>query len=1154
MKIAKRLLLVSAVMFTYACSHPLEIRGKGEGDIDSSSGTRDCSYADYQAEATNCTKNNVVFDYDETYTGVPAAGSQFRRWGSYCRMSLDNTCSFNYSAAEVQQAWFKTVPALQAVFRPLVNPGFVTVLMGNESFDPIAAGLDGHAQGNGFAAATTTRFQANGDDGAPEALWNDVVQRAAIQSVLDAGDVDVVGMTWSPTYPSDQGYEDWMLYALQQNPDTRFFVSVPWPANPAGLSAAQFASDYAANEAAVHALVDTLRERFPRVDIYSIPTGASAVDLYALFDASNLPDVTGLVGAAADSVFSSGTGEPGDILTELAGLHWVSAIYGVDLSSYTYAPSFITDLKVIADGNLDDHPLLYRAPPEVLPDADGDGIPDRFEPIELTDLLPAATRGIFQVKPGDGAVGAAASGADWHMGALQLLTRFSGGMDIAGSARRLLLAQMGDDPREFLLLAALAGEATFASVTNGIALTPTAAHLGYSLWSIAGTDLEVAQLNSVHLAVGSRAMLESALDVLDGGKPGIDMGPFGFELAALSTPGYANAFIYGLPAQAGPVTSPGDGTASLTQATAVNAIFNLDGDTLSGALNFFTPNATTYSSRLDAVLDGYDAPPQAGFSNILAVNLNDLSATDDVLPLLRTLLQDMDAVEYTDAVIEGGNNPWLNFTVDADPSSIYISYEFAGATERAAFEAAHLPPGFTLEPIRVLESDTPKYILILNIYQSSGGLVTGARAEWSAFVTDPDTGVPRYLVVQAAAAAISADSVNLLTNPEPVTHELTPTSIDSYVGIVDEVTEIESTYFQSSIVWPQVPQTLAPFAREFAVANDFIYWGNAVADHTLFNASVHNRPGVLISNSDITITDNSPWAAFVNPAPIHTVVYTGPLDIVISPWWNFDAPYLDVTPSFLTTLINFKNNFYPGLVQGLARDNIRGEGLVLTPGQRGISVPTAQYHFPVTDTAGLLGAAGAGAYTPMALALFDGEAAGHYLTLSVYGQEDDACGVRVEWSTYVDNGSGQPMTLELDAGASEPCFDTNVFMTPALDITHGISGSWLDTEINTPFLTFDATTDLSLAIPLLASLDHIEAGDWTCSLAGVCDSGYYGEGIVTAPADVADGIAVSITMSTPWDAFIDAAGVRVGVRDEPYDQAFNLSRNLRPYAAPAPAP
>ena len=250
-----------------------------------------------------------------------------------------------------------------------------------------------------------------------------------------------------------------------------------------------------------------------------------------------------------------------------------------------------------------------------------------------------------------------------------------------------------------------------------------------------------------------------------------------------------------------------------------------------------------------------------------------------------------------------------------------------------------MPAGFTLAPIRILDTDAPTFFLVLNVYQSSGGLVSGARAEWSVFVNDPEGGHPRFLVVQAAASDISADPVNLLTLPEPVIHQLVAGKILSYVGVKDANGLIESNYFTSRITWPQQNEIRVGFTREFVAANDFIYWGNGVADRGLYNASVHNREGVRIPDGEIEILDESRWANYIKATPKHSYVYLNPLDIVVSPWWNLDAGYLDVSSSMRQQLIDFKNGFYPATLQAIAAAAVAGAGDALDRG--GKSRPAA---------------------------------------------------------------------------------------------------------------------------------------------------------------------------------------------------------------------
>jgi hypothetical protein len=484
--------------------------------------------------------------------------------------------------------------------------------------------------------------------------------------------------------------------------------------------------------------------------------------------------------------------------------------------------------------------------------------------------------------------------------------------------------------------------------------------------------------------------------------------------------------------------------------------------------------------------------------------------------------------------------------VGQDPNSIFINFEFRDSATRAAFSAEHLPAGFTLAPIRILDTDVPRYFLVLNIYQSSGGLVEGARAEWSVFVNDPNTGEPRFLVVQAAAETISADSVNLLTPPEPVSHTLEPDAISSYVGVVDEATGEESLYFSSRINWPQQPETLVSFHREFAAANDYIYWGNAVADRGLHNASVHNRNAVLITGSQIAFTDNSRWSQYVKPEPVHTVVYRNALDIVISPWWNLDADYLDVTEEYRQTLIDFKNGFYPGMVLGLAEAAMRGVGYALGTFTDGATVPTTRYYFTITDPQALLASVGAGGrFTLLPVALHGGEAPDYYLSLVVQGRGNDSCGLRADWVTYVAGDNGRPQTLVLDTLASDACLDPVALLGLPAIVDNRVEGQHIDTRVLSPFARFVAQLDMSHAEDALSSLDLIEAGDRTCSLNAVCDHHFYDGQILVQPVKrtTAEDVVID-ELHTPWDDYIRTRPAQVTVQQGPATYATNAWKNV----------
>lgn len=357
----KLLLCLTVLALLAGCSHPLEIYG--EGDLLSASGDRDCLLEQSEADAPDCSQNLVFGDYLESYFAVPRAGWKFHRWANYCVEDEEGTCSFAFDADVVNEFAGQTVPPLQAIFRPLVNTGLNSVYIGHSFFVPLSSGMAFHAQEAGFADHSQWQFFSGGASGAPLALWNNATKRATIQAQLDAGDVDVLGMTYHPNYPTVEGYRNWVDYALAQNPDTRFFIALPWSTSPGGMSAGAYESFWHSYHAALsHSLIDTLRADYPGVDFYCIPYGQSAAELYSLYEAGNLPDVDTLVSSSGDAIFSDAFGHADEILVSLGRLVWLRAIYGVDLTAYAHDPGYITDLKAIAHDIMDTHDPAYNAP------------------------------------------------------------------------------------------------------------------------------------------------------------------------------------------------------------------------------------------------------------------------------------------------------------------------------------------------------------------------------------------------------------------------------------------------------------------------------------------------------------------------------------------------------------------------------------------------------------------------------------------------------------------------------------------------------------------------------------------------------------------------------------------------------------------------
>ncbi len=226
----------------------------------------------------------------------------------------------------------------------------------------------------------------------------------------------------------------------------------------------------------------------------------------------------------------------------------------------------------------------------------------------------------------------------------------------------------------------------------------------------------------------------------------------------------------------------------------------------------------------------------------------------------------------------GREMPLVPFTVEADPPSVYYVFRIRPEVVPALGDRLGLPSHLPITPIRCLVDDDPEHLLVLNVYRVSG-LANGLRAEWSVFVADT-SGVPRYLVFDARSSKVSMDPVDIITRASPVKHRREGAVISTQVG------EGEGA-FTSTIHMPSGEDAarVSP-APEWAIANDFIYWGNGICDRTFYAAGMVDPSQSKIPASAFTVQDDTPWAELVEPEPVHVLVLDDAIELVISPWEN----------------------------------------------------------------------------------------------------------------------------------------------------------------------------------------------------------------------------------------------------------------------------
>lgn len=241
--------------------------------------------------------------------------------------------------------------------------GYNTLFMGHSFFIPVASGMAAHVERAGIIGHTQELVFSGGDTGAPQALWEDASKKAEVQALLDSGNIDLLAMTYHPSYPSIDGYKNWVAYALQKNPDTKFLIALPWWLIPTELDAETYAGVWTdAHPSIVHEHIDALRSAYPDNNFYCVPYGEGAGELYKLYEQGNLTDVNSLVSRTADtSIFVDDFGHANNILVDLSRLIWLQSIYNIDLNAYDYDPTYTTDLKVMAADIMSRHESAYDA-------------------------------------------------------------------------------------------------------------------------------------------------------------------------------------------------------------------------------------------------------------------------------------------------------------------------------------------------------------------------------------------------------------------------------------------------------------------------------------------------------------------------------------------------------------------------------------------------------------------------------------------------------------------------------------------------------------------------------------------------------------------------------------------------------------------------
>ena len=233
------------------------------------------------------------------------------------------------------------------------------LFIGHSFFKPFANNMEPLQQAAGLETRTSEVVFNGGANGAPQALWENDQKRREIQRYLDGGNVELFAMTYEGTYPTDEGYINWIEYARENNPDTTFVLALPWPDYPQDYTTAE---EYSTTWHDGHAgdwsdLVGSLRSAYPDNEFISLPYGQSALELRTLLEQEQLPEVDVMISPAEDDVgiFVDDKGHADEILVELGTLIWAKVLYDIEPDISYLQGVYETDLAQIATDIVDQH-------------------------------------------------------------------------------------------------------------------------------------------------------------------------------------------------------------------------------------------------------------------------------------------------------------------------------------------------------------------------------------------------------------------------------------------------------------------------------------------------------------------------------------------------------------------------------------------------------------------------------------------------------------------------------------------------------------------------------------------------------------------------------------------------------------------------------
>lgn len=232
----------------------------------------------------------------------------------------------------------------------------LTVLYAGHSFGrPFAENLTKTAKFAGIKDHEQRIVFRGGQNGAPQAMWEDPTAKNEIKNALNDGNVDIVILICcsqellESNGQSDKAIVEIIEYALSKNPNTKFGLSMPWadyPENYIDANEHRFQIDVAYSR--YQQFAKSLTNLFPDVDVFTFYHGAVIYELRGLFEKGMLQDVDNLIGPKRNSIFTDEKGHAGLLAIDTGSLIWLNAIYGINPMDIPKIEKYKLDIREVA--------------------------------------------------------------------------------------------------------------------------------------------------------------------------------------------------------------------------------------------------------------------------------------------------------------------------------------------------------------------------------------------------------------------------------------------------------------------------------------------------------------------------------------------------------------------------------------------------------------------------------------------------------------------------------------------------------------------------------------------------------------------------------------------------------------------------------------